>query len=340
MSNGTIELRRPRVRGLEERFESRILPLFKRRTQEVGTCFPSCTCTAWPNATSMSPSEACSATRRRCRRLDRPAQGGLASGVRRLEQPAGQRPRSGLLVGRWHLRQGWPGEGKGGAVDRDRRAARRSQGGLGGRERSAGKHGGLVRDLARFKARGMEAPKLVIGDGNLGIWGALANVFPEAKEQRCWNHRIMNILDQVPKKQQAQARQLVTKIPYAETREQAEKLKRDFQAWCRKRTSRCGAPRRRLGPNDDLLRLPQGALATPANDERGRVPLRGGPPAHHGGQALQEGRERHGRDLENADGRREELPKIDAPELLAEVADGANYVNGVRSERHRARVPA
>ena len=40
MSNGTIELRRPRVRGLEERFESRILPLFKRRTQEVGNLLP------------------------------------------------------------------------------------------------------------------------------------------------------------------------------------------------------------------------------------------------------------------------------------------------------------
>ena len=40
MSNGTIEVRRPRVRGLEERFESRILPLFKRRTQEVGNLLP------------------------------------------------------------------------------------------------------------------------------------------------------------------------------------------------------------------------------------------------------------------------------------------------------------
>jgi transposase-like protein len=81
----------------------------------------------------------------------------------------------------------------------------------------------------------MNCPKRVIGDGHLGIWGALANVYAEAKEQRCWNHRILNILDQIAKKQQAQARQLLTKIPYAQTIEQAEKWKRDFQAWCRKR---------------------------------------------------------------------------------------------------------
>src|SRR5881409_3470322 len=44
----------------------------------------------------------------------------------------------------------------------------------------------VLRDL---KARGMNAPKLVIGDGHLGIWGALRNIYPEAGEQRCWNHR-------------------------------------------------------------------------------------------------------------------------------------------------------
>src|SRR6266567_6406441 len=45
----------------------------------------------------------------------------------------------------------------------------------------------ILRDLTR---RGLAAPKVVIGDGHLGIWGALAAVFPEAKEQRCWNHRV------------------------------------------------------------------------------------------------------------------------------------------------------
>jgi transposase-like protein len=90
----------------------------------------------------------------------------------------------------------------------------------------------ILRDLKR---RGLQVPKLVIGDGHLGIWGALAAVFPEAKEQRCWNHRILNVLDKLPLKRQAEARSLLTKIPYAETREEAERQKRAFQAWCTKR---------------------------------------------------------------------------------------------------------
>ena len=89
----------------------------------------------------------------------------------------------------------------------------------------------ILRDLKR---RGLAAPKLVIGDGHLGIWGALAAVFPEAEEQRCWNHRIVNVLDKLPLKRQAEARTLLTKIPYAETREEAERQKRAFQAWCTK----------------------------------------------------------------------------------------------------------
>ena len=45
---------------------------------------------------------------------------------------------------------------------------------------------GVLRDL---KERGLNCPRLVIGDGHLGIWGALANVYPDAAQQRCWNHR-------------------------------------------------------------------------------------------------------------------------------------------------------
>ena len=82
---------------------------------------------------------------------------------------------------------------------------------------------------------GLRAPKLVIGDGHLGIWGALAAVFPEVAEQRCWNHRILYVLDKLPLKQQAAARSLLTKIPYAATREDAERQKRAFQTWYTKR---------------------------------------------------------------------------------------------------------
>jgi len=50
----------------------------------------------------------------------------------------------------------------------------------------------VLRDL---KARGMESPHLAIGDGHLGIWAGLRNFYPDAQEQRCWNHRIINALD-------------------------------------------------------------------------------------------------------------------------------------------------
>jgi transposase-like protein len=68
----------------------------------------------------------------------------------------------------------------------------------------------ILRDL---KQRGLNCPKLVIGDGHLGIWEGLTNVYPQAQEQRCWNHRIVNVLDKVQQKDQATAKEMLTAIP-------------------------------------------------------------------------------------------------------------------------------
>jgi putative transposase len=87
----------------------------------------------------------------------------------------------------------------------------------------------LLRELQR---RGMSCPRLVIGDGHLGIGGALANVYPEAGEQRCWNHRILNVLDRVPKKKQEQVKVWLREIMDAVTREKAREKKEKFQHWC------------------------------------------------------------------------------------------------------------
>ena len=54
----------------------------------------------------------------------------------------------------------------------------------------------LLRDCAR---RGMRAPVLAVGDGALGFWGALREVFPQTREQRCWFHKIANVLAALPK---------------------------------------------------------------------------------------------------------------------------------------------
>ena len=100
--------------------------------------------------------------------------------------------------------------------------------------RLSGIDGKLVGGLARLEAAGDECSCLVIADGHLGIWGALCNVYPEAEEQRCWNHRIVNIL-KVPKREQPPALLILRQIPYAESRQEAERLKRVFQEWCRSR---------------------------------------------------------------------------------------------------------
>ena len=87
----------------------------------------------------------------------------------------------------------------------------------------------LLRDL---KARGMHEPRLLVGDGNLGLWSALRNIFPGAEEQRCWNHRLVNLLTQVPKQRQGEARELLTKIPYQTSARQGRQKQRVFQNWC------------------------------------------------------------------------------------------------------------
>jgi transposase-like protein len=63
----------------------------------------------------------------------------------------------------------------------------------------------------------MSVPRLVIADGHLGIWSALSQVLPEVAEQRCWNHKIVNVLDALLKKLKAKARELLCRIPCAAT---------------------------------------------------------------------------------------------------------------------------
>ena len=65
-----------------------------------------------------------------------------------------------------------------------------------GYRESAESSADLLRDAAR---RGMRAPVLAVGDGALGFWSALREVFPEAREARCWFHKIANVLAALPK---------------------------------------------------------------------------------------------------------------------------------------------
>jgi putative transposase len=84
-----------------------------------------------------------------------------------------------------------------------------------------------LRDLKR---RGMRAPVLAIGDGALGFWGALREVFPESREQRCWVHKIANVLDAVPTSLQSKVKAALHSIMNAENKEAAGLAIDQFEA--------------------------------------------------------------------------------------------------------------
>jgi transposase-like protein len=82
-----------------------------------------------------------------------------------------------------------------------------------------------MRDCAR---RGMRAPVLAVGDGALGFWKALAEVFPETREQRCWVHKTANVLDAMPKSAQPGAKKAIQDIYNAEDKQHAQAAIKTF----------------------------------------------------------------------------------------------------------------
>jgi transposase-like protein len=85
----------------------------------------------------------------------------------------------------------------------------------------------LLRDCAR---RGMSAPVLAVGDGALGFWGALREVFPQARGQRCWFHKIANILGALPKSAHPGAKKALAEVWNAEDRRHALAAAKAFDA--------------------------------------------------------------------------------------------------------------
>ena len=85
----------------------------------------------------------------------------------------------------------------------------------------------LLRDCAR---RGMRAPVLAVGDGALGFWGALREVFPQARQQRCWFHKIANVLGALPKSAHPGAKKALAEIWNAEDSGHAMAAVKAFQA--------------------------------------------------------------------------------------------------------------
>ena len=83
--------------------------------------------------------------------------------------------------------------------------------------------------LTDLKSRGLKkGPKLSIGDGALGFWKALSKLFPDSQWQRCWVHKVANILNKLPKSLQPKAKQKLHEIWHADDKDEAERLFNDF----------------------------------------------------------------------------------------------------------------
>jgi transposase-like protein len=217
LMSGTITIQRPRMRGTEG-FESKVLPLFKRRSKEVGEMLPE----LYLHGLSKGD-------------FDLALRGLLgdgaplsASSIDRLkvkwqfeyEQWKQQDLSSLKVVYQWadgiYVKAG---------LEKDKAALLIIIGALtsgkkvflaceNGYRESKEAWSEVLRDLM---ARGLTLGKLTVADGHLGIWSALSEVHPTGKEQRCWNHKIRNVLDCFPKRVRAEAAEQLKQIPYAET---------------------------------------------------------------------------------------------------------------------------
>jgi len=227
--NGTITVRRPRVRETEDRFESKIIPFFKRRTKEVGQLLPELYLHGLAKGDfdlalrgllgEGAPLSASS--------IDR-----LKAKWQREYEEWKQQDMSNLeVVYQWadgiYVKAG---------LEKDKAALLIIIGGLisgkkvflaceSGYRESKESWSGVLRNLTN---RGMKLGSLTIADGHLGIWSALGELHPEGKEQRCWNHKIRNVLDCIPKRIRSEAGEYLKRIPYAETLLECERLRDIF----------------------------------------------------------------------------------------------------------------
>ena len=139
--------------------------------------------------------------------------------------------------------------------------------------------------LRGLKRRGMTAPMLAVGDGALGLWGALSEVFPETLHQRCWVHKMANVMNALPKSAQPAARAALCEVRDAEDREHAEQRARPVREGLRGQVAQ-GDRETHQGPRraTRVLRLPRRALDPSEDHQPHRVHLRHGATADKGDQ--------------------------------------------------------
>lgn len=196
----------------------------------------------------------------------------------------------------------------------------------------------VLRDLKR---RGMRAPVLAVGDGALGFWGALREVFPETREQRCWVHKIARVLDALPKSLQPKAKAALHEIMNAENKEAADRAVDRFQetygAKYPKATEKLLKDREALlahfeYPAEHWLHLrTTNAIESTFATVRLRTKKTKGAGSRSAGLAMA---------YKLLDAAQARWRCVNAPHLVALVRAGATFVDGVKVEREDSRSAA
>jgi putative transposase len=189
----------------------------------------------------------------------------------------------------------------------------------------------LLRDLRR---RGMRAPVVMVGDGALGLWRALGEVFPATREQRCWVHKVANVLGALPKSVHAGARRALNEIIQAEDRIHAERaieaLVSDYGAKWPKAVAKVVDDAETLlcffdYPAEHWLHLrTTNPIQSTFSPVRARTRVTKGPGSRDAGLAMVF------KLLEAAEGR---WRAVNGPHLVALVRAGARFERGKRVER-------
>jgi transposase-like protein len=189
----------------------------------------------------------------------------------------------------------------------------------------------LLRDCRR---RGMRAPVVMVGDGALGLWRALREVFPATREQRCWVHKVANVLGALPKSVHAGARKALNEIIGAEDRTHAERaiqaLVSDYGARWPKAVAKVVDDREALlcffdFPAEHWLHLrTTNPIESTFSPVRARTRITKGPGSKDAGLAMVF------KLLEAAEGR---WRAVNGPHLVALVRAGARFDKGRLVER-------
>ena len=173
-----------------------------------------------------------------------------------------------------------------------------------------------------------------VGDGALGFWKALREVFPDTREQRCWFHVSSNVLAALPKSAHPGAKAALAEIYNAEDRDHALQAIKAFEADYGAKWPKAVA---KITEHTDVLLAfydyPARALGTPAHDKPDRVHLRHRPAAaaNHQGTRLTGRRSRDGVQAHRV--RTSPLARRQRPHLVALVRAGARFEKGKLVER-------